>query len=82
MKLQAKQKELRKANGKLATQAKFMTARAELSKTQSGIKNYFPSLETIREDPAVDEDGEVQGAGIEGYEVLSDKNIKIFFHIQ
>ena len=76
VKLLAKQKELRKANGKLATQAKFMTARAELSKTQSGIKSYFPSLETIREDPAVDEDGEVQGAGIEGYEVLSDKTLK------
>ena len=53
-----------------------MAARAELSTKQSGIKNYFSSLATIPEDPAVDEDGEVQGAGIEGYEALSDKTLK------
>ena len=76
VKLQAKQKMLRKAHNKLATQAKFMAARAELSTKQSGIKNYFSSLATIPEDPAVDEDGEVQGAGIEGYEALSDKTLK------
>ena len=76
VKLQAKQKMLRKAHNKLATQAKFMAARAELSTKQSGIKNYFSSLATILEDPAVDEDGEVQGAGIEGYEALSDKTLK------
>jgi hypothetical protein len=38
VKLQAKQKMLRKAHNKLATQAKFMAARAELSTKQSGIK--------------------------------------------
>ena len=52
-----------------------MAARAELSTKQSGIKNYFSSLATIPEDPAVDEDGEVQGAGIEGYEALSDNDL-------
>jgi len=56
VKLQAKQKMLRKAHNKLATQAKFMAARAELSTKQSGIKNYFSSLATILEDPAVDEE--------------------------
>ena len=74
-KLQAKQKMLRKAHNKLTTQAKFMTVRAELSTKQSGIKKYFSSLATIPEDPAVDQDGEVQGAGIEGYEAATDDDL-------
>ena len=48
--MQAKKKELRKANGKLATQTRCMTAKTNLSQKQKQISTYFPPLAKAKAD--------------------------------